>query len=319
MRGLRHWSYLLKGTEIPVLVFTDYANLRYYHDLWKIGLRVVGYLPEREQYNMLLEYKPRATNRADGLSCCPDYEGDNPDNKDVLVWTDKYFCKQHTAIRVFNSDSIDDELDTRVFQAQKEHQLELKWMATAHNLTIDPEHENTWRHGTALVVVADNVLRRGVITLFHDHKASGHPGITKTLQLISPYYWWPNMKAFIMEYIRGCATCQMSKVNTNPGHPPLFPITPAENTLPFETIAMDFITKLPPSGGHDTILTITDTDCSKASIFIPCKEAINSEGVAQLLLIHMVPHYGVSKKIISDRDTRFTSKFVTELCRLLDI
>jgi len=192
-------------------------------------------------------------------------------------------------------------------------------MATAHNLTLDLEHENTWRHGTALVVVADNALRRGVITLFHDHKASGHPGITKTLQLISPYYWWPNMKAFVMEYIRGYATCQMSKVNTNPGHPPLFPIIPAENALPFETIAMDFITKLPPSGGHDTILTITNTDCSKASIFIPCKEAIDSEGVAQLLLTHMVPHYGVPKKIISDRDTRFTSKFATELCRLLDV
>jgi len=319
MRGLRQWSYLLKGTEIPVLVFTDHANLHYYCDPRKIGPHVAGYLPEREQYNMLLEYKPGATNRADGLSHRPDYEGDNPDNNDVLVWTDEYFCEQHTAIRVFNADSIDDGLDTRVFQAQKEHQLELKRMATAHNLTLDPEHENTWRHGTALVVVADNMLRRGVITLFHDHKASGHPGITKTLQLISPYYWWPNMKAFVTEYIRGCATCQMSKVNTNPGHPPLFPITPAENALPFETIAMDFITKLPTSGGHDTILTITNTDYSKASIFIPCKEAINSEGVAQLLLVHMVPHYGVPKKIISDRDTRFTSKFATELCRLLNI
>ena len=33
----------------------------------------------------------------------------------------------------------------------------------------------------------------------------------------------------------------------------------------------------------------------------------------------MIPHYGVPKKIISDRDPRFTSKFATELCRLLDI
>ena len=38
---------------------------------------------------------------------------------------------------------------------------------------------------------------------------------------------------------------------------------------------MDFITKLPLSGGYDTILMITDTDCSKASVFIPCNEAIN--------------------------------------------
>jgi len=189
----------------------------------------------------------------------------------------------------------------------------------AHNLTLDPAHQETWRHGTALVVVADNALRRGVITLFHDHKASGHPGITKTLQLISPYYWWLNMKTFVTEYIKGCATCQMSKANTHPNHPSISPIFPEENAQPFETIAMDFITKLPLSGGHDTILTITDTDCSKASIFIPCHETINSEGVAQLYLNHVVPHYSIPHKIISDRDVRFTSKFSLELCRLLDI
>src|SRR5260221_11152646 len=82
---------------------------------------------------------------------------------------------------------------------------------------------------------------------------------------------------------------------------------------------MDFITKLPPSGEYDTILTITDTDRRKASIFIPCKEAINLEGVAQLYLHHVLPHYGIPKKIISDRDMRFTSKFATELCRLGNI
>ena len=127
------------------------------------------------------------------------------------------------------------------------------------------------------------------------------------------------MKAFITDYIRGCATCQMNKVNTHPSHPPLMPITPTENAHPFETIAMDFITKLPPSGGYDTILTITDTDCSKASVFLPCNETIDSEGVAQLYLTHVLPHYGLPKKIISDRDPQFTSCFGKELCRLLDI
>jgi len=68
MRGLRCWTHLLKGTHIPILVYTDHTNLRYYRDPWKIGPRVAGYLPEREQYNILLEYKPGATNRADALS-----------------------------------------------------------------------------------------------------------------------------------------------------------------------------------------------------------------------------------------------------------
>ena len=111
----------------------------------------------------------------------------------------------------------------------------------------------------------------------------------------------------------------MNKVNTHPSHPPLSPITPVENACPFETIAIDFITKLPPSGGYDTILTITDTDCTKASMFLPCKEAIDSEGVAQLYLTHVLPHYSLPKKIISDQDPQFTSHFGKELCRLLDI
>ena len=124
---------------------------------------------------------------------------------------------------------------------------------------------------------------------------------------------------FVTEYIKGCATCQMNKANTHPIHPPMFPITPADNARPFETIAMDFITKLPQSGGFDTILTITDTDCSKASVFIPCHETINSEGVALLYLNHVIPHYGIPQKIISDRDTYFILKFSTELCQLLNI
>ena len=189
MRGLRHWSHLLKGTSIPVLVYTDHANLRYYRDPRKIGPRVAGYLLEREQYNILLEYKPGATNRADALSRQPDYEvGGNPDNEDVTVWPDKYFCEEHTRIRVTDWDTLEDTLEQRIKRAQYPEQPTLKRWASPHNLTtIDGTH---WYHGTALVVVADDELRRGVITLFHDHKASGHPGITKTLQLIAPYYWW---------------------------------------------------------------------------------------------------------------------------------
>ena len=68
LRGLRCWSHLLKGIEIPVLVYTNHANLRYYRKPRKIGPRVAGYIPELAQYHLLLEYKPGTTNRADALS-----------------------------------------------------------------------------------------------------------------------------------------------------------------------------------------------------------------------------------------------------------
>jgi hypothetical protein len=126
------------------------------------------------------------------------------------------------------------------------------------------------------------------------------------------------MRDFVTNYVKGCATCQMNKVNTHPTRPLIFPITPMAS-LPFQTIAMDFIVKLPPSYGHDSILTIMDHDISKASIFIPYNESIDSAGVAELYAKHVFPHYGIPLKIISDRDTRFTSNLATDLCKILGI
>jgi hypothetical protein len=90
-----------------------------------------------------------------------------------------------------------------------------------------------------------------------------------------------------------------------------------QEALPFQTIALDFIVKLPISNGYDSILTITNHDCSKAAIFIPCNETINAEGVAGLYLRYVFPRYGLPIKIISDRDPRFASKFMKELFRLI--
>ena len=84
-------------------------------------------------------------------------------------------------------------------------------------------------------------------------------------------------------------------------------------------MAIDFITKLPLPQGYDSILTVTDHDCTKAAIFIPCNKEINVEGTAALYLKQVVTNFGLPNKIISDQDPRFTSKFTRELCRLMGI
>ncbi len=137
-------------------------------------------------------------------------------------------------------------------------------------------------------------------------------------QLAKCNFWWPSMKQDIEQYVKGCAACQANKANTCHLKPAIIPITP-KHTLPFQTVSMDFIVKLPKSGKYDTILTITDHDCSKAAIFIPCQETITAEGVAGLYLRYIYPRFGVPKKIISDRDTQFTSKFAKGLCDSLQI
>jgi hypothetical protein len=92
-------------------------------------------------------------------------------------------------------------------------------------------------------------------------------------------------------------------------NPPLNPITPVENATPFQMIAMDFIVKLPKSEGYDSILTITDHDCTKAIILLPCNETIDAERVAKLFKDCIFPIVGLPRKIILDRDIRFTAAY----------
>jgi hypothetical protein len=224
-------------------------------------------------------------------------------------------------VQIVNMDdeNITHDIKIEVLHSQglQKHQPQLEIWCEAHKIEHRPG--DLWWKGDTLVIVENDDLRRGVVSLFHDSITAGHPGIAKTTEQIAKYYWWPGMRDFIIQYIKGCATCQMNKVNINPTKPPIYPINPVPDALPFQTIALDFIMKLPESQGYDTSLTITDHDCSKASIFIPCKETIDSEGVTKVYAQHVIPHYGIPKKVISDRDPRFTSNFTKELCRILSI
>ena len=71
-------------------------------------------------------------------------------------------------------------------------------------------------------------------------------------------------------------------------------------------IALDFITKLLKSQGVDSILTITDHDCTKMTCFILCSKEINAEEMAALYTKHIFPSHRLPSKIISDRDPCFS-------------
>ncbi len=122
-----------------------------------------------------------------------------------------------------------------------------------------------------------------------------------------------------MDYVKGCAECQRHKVNTRPMKAPLQPIFPTPKAMPFATIALDFITKLPISQGYNSILTITDHDCSKVVILIPCHEEITAKGVAGLLIKYLFVRFGLPTKMISDRDPRFASKLMQEMCDIVGV
>jgi hypothetical protein len=280
--------------------------------------------------------RPTDRNSADVLSRRPDHYQGEEDNKKLVVLPPGFFTRAYA--RLAGSDEADPSephgwkrmtqgldngkflsLQEKIVKNQEEDASKKQISHWTNTHQISKVLDVYWKEDR-IVVAGGNDLKRGVIHYFHDTPSAGHPGITNTYKLAKRDIWWPNMKQDVEQYVNGCAICQANKANRSPLRPGLAPITP-EHSLPFQTVAMDFITKLPKSGkkGYNTILTITDHDCTKAAIFIPCHETVTAEGVVLLYLRHVYPRFGIPKKIISDRDTRFTSKFAKGLNNALDI
>src|ERR1700689_1885989 len=165
----------------------------------------------------------------------------------------------------------------------------------------------------------DLILQRDMVRMFHDHETAGHPGELEMFNSVQTHYWWPGMRLFVKNYVKGCGICQQFKINRNPSHPAFQLIEGARTTRPFAHCSMDLITDLPISNGYDCLLVVVDQGLLKGIILIPCNKTITSEDTGNLLLNNLYKRYGLPDKIISDRDPRFASKSFLALLKNLGI
>ncbi|GJS09539.1 putative reverse transcriptase domain-containing protein [Tanacetum coccineum] len=202
-----------------------------------------------------------------------------------------------------------------------------------------------WRHylyGTKSVIYTDhkslqhifsqkelNMRQRRWIELFsdYDYEIRYHPGKANVVadalsrkerkeavdefaglqKGLDEMYWWHGMKKDIAEYVSKCLTCL--KVNVGHQRPSGLLQQPEIPVWKWEGIAMDFVAKLPrTSSGHDTIWVIVDR-LTKSAHFLPMREDYKMERLARLYLNEIVARHGVLISIISDCDSRFTSRF----------
>jgi hypothetical protein len=300
IKSLENWQTYLAGSPHKVVVFTDHMNLQYWRDPHKISRRVARQVLRLAEYDIELRHIPGKTNgRADALSRLPNYNQGEDDNEDVTVLPDQLFVR----------------LSLTEDEERQDEETLCPWV-DSYNLQ---EIDGVWWKEGRRVVTGDLAYQRQVVHDHHDLPAYGHPGISRTTALTERHYWWPRMRQEICNYVGRCTDCQRNKVNTQARKALLTPIFPNPEAMPFETVAMDFIVKLPLSNGFDSILTITDHDCTKAAIFIPCNETITAEGVAELYLQHVFKRFGLPQKIISDRNPRLAGKFARALCTALGI
>uniref|UniRef100_A0A8C5LTP9 Gypsy retrotransposon integrase-like protein 1 n=1 Tax=Leptobrachium leishanense TaxID=445787 RepID=A0A8C5LTP9_9ANUR len=164
--------------------------------------------------------------------------------------------------------------------------------------------------------VVPQEARVPVIEFFHDTTIGGHGGIHKTIDLIRRIFWWPGMNTNIREYIVHCPICIQAKTLRTSPQGLLQPL-PVPSS-PWKDIAMDFITDLPMSSNHNTLMIIIDR-FSKMAHFIPIKHLPTASETATLFIKHIFSLHGLPESITTDRGTQFTSHFWKAFCKGLHI
>jgi hypothetical protein len=120
------------------------------------------------------------------------------------------------------------------------------------------------------------------------------------------------MRKFVENRIRICDAYQRNKASK---HKPYGKMMSNQTpTGAWEDVALDFIIKLSESKesitktSFDSILVVTD-QLTKYNYFIPYRESSSAENLAYIFNKHIIKNHGIPKKIISNKDKLFTSRF----------
>jgi hypothetical protein len=128
-------------------------------------------------------------------------------------------------------------------------------------------------------------------------------------------FFWVGMNHDVVHFVTKCLQCQQVKADH---HHPVGLLQPHDVPMSkWEVISMDFVVGWPlTSHRHDFILVIVDK-LTKSAHFIPVRDTYDVTDVARVFVSEVIRLHGIPKKIISDRDSRFTSRFWTSLQSVL--
>ncbi|KAI4900377.1 hypothetical protein NFI96_000695, partial [Prochilodus magdalenae] len=283
--ALEEWRHWLEGAQHPFLVLTDHKNLEYLRSARRLNSRHARWSLFFSRFDFKITYRPGSRNtKADSLSRIYDSEDTAlPDPEPIL--------------------------DPKVVLAPVRWELDNE-IDQSNSESSPPDSCPSDK------IYVPSHLRDKLITWAHSSLTSGHPGETRTLQLVSGKYWWESMSSDIHRFVASCSTCSQCKIPRTLPAGKLMPLPIP--TRPWSHIAVDFVTDLPVSQGHTVILTVVDR-FSRGVRFIPFPQLPTAFQTAETLFNHVFRFFGIPEDIVSDRGTQFTSQVWTAFMERLSI
>jgi hypothetical protein len=263
-----------------------------------------------KDYDLVINYHPRKANVVAGaLSQRSDA------NHLVVNSIPSELCDEFAKLKIVaNTEVMEMEVGSSMLQESHRGQVEdEKIQEIKHNIKeekspgFSKDEQGVLLYKGRICVPNIKKLKDKILHDAHESAYSIHLGGNKMYHDLKATYWWDGMKRDIAEYVAFCDTYQRVKAEHQ---------WPARLLQPlqvpgwrWEEIAMDFIMGLPRTqSGYDTIWVIVDL-LTKVAHFIPIKTTYSGPQLAELYMWRIVCLHGVSKKIVSDRETQFTLEF----------
>ena len=154
-----------------------------------------------------------------------------------------------------------------------------------------------------LRLCVSKALEGDIFLLTHDNKS--HISFHHIYETLTANLYFRNMSKHLKKYIEHCKICQLNQTKWHKEYDTLTSIeTPS---IPFHTVAMNFVIDLPLIQGFNALLSITDKH-SKCVTLLSDKDTHTAEDWAKMLL-NGLTDWGLSQAIISDHDLKFLSEF----------
>lgn len=296
--AFREWRCYLEGNKFTLI--TDHAPLTSLKSQNSVSRRQARWVEILQAYDYDLIYRAGPKNiPADALSRKVDLRSVSTANNDLTEEIKKCYPKDPHCVKVM-------EALTNPEQHELDHKIYSRDYEICNGLLT---------RDTKIYVPNNLELRRKILLLAHDSPMAGHLGNHKTAEQILRSYTWIKLGKDVRGYVRACPTCQENKSRTTQPAGESLPLAIPKNK--WESVSMDFITNLPKTNtGKNMILTIVDR-LTKMAHFVAMKGTATAEDVAKKFLKHIVRLHGMPTSIVSDRDSKFTSKFWTALLPML--
>ena len=307
--------YLL-GSE-PFVVYTDHASLRTATQSPHLSQRMARWLSFFAEYNFSVAYKPGRENiLADALSRRPDLD---PKALDAIMGIDVVGSSLHDEIRAaYDDDDVCRSLITHFCaDPDKVHPLPDAVRASVQRYSYRDQllwYQVSPTDAPRIVVPANDEVRSRILYEYHDAPTSGHVGREKTYVAVAAQFYWRRMYKYVERYVRGCATCQSVKPAPSSAAP--LRSLPVPNEC-WADVSLDFIFGLPKDKYRNTGILVFVCRLSKQVRLAACSTSVDAKRSARLFLDHVFRNHGMPKRLVSDRDPRFTGAFWTEIFRLL--